>query len=75
MDSSTLPEAPDGAGPHSAGPHSAGPHRAPPLMEPRPPGLKGLGAEVRESVVLLSLAVGVTVGLTTAAQAAASLLA
>ena len=30
----------------------------------------GLGAELRESLVLLGLAVGVTVGLTTAAQAA-----
>lgn len=61
MDTSTLPETPDGAAPHSA----------PPLAEPRS---QGLGAEVRESVLLLSLAVAVTVGLTTAAQAAASLL-
>jgi hypothetical protein len=30
----------------------------------------GLGAELRESLVLLGLAVGVTVGLTTVAQAA-----
>ena len=30
----------------------------------------GLGAELRESLILLGLAVGVTVGLTTVAQAA-----
>jgi len=34
----------------------------------------GLGAEVRESLLLLGFAVGVTVGLTTAAQAALTLL-
>jgi hypothetical protein len=34
----------------------------------------GLGAEVRESLLLLGFAVGVTVGLTTAAQAALALL-
>ena len=38
---------------------------------PRTP---GLGAELRESLVLLGFAVGVTVGLTTAAQAALALL-
>ena len=38
---------------------------------PRTP---GLGAEVRESLLLLGFAVGVTVGLTTAAQAALALL-
>ena len=38
---------------------------------PRP---TGLGAEVRESLLLLGFAVGVTVGLTTAAQAALALL-
>ena len=35
----------------------------------------GLGAEVRESLLLLTFAVGVTVGLTAAAQAALALLA
>ena len=34
----------------------------------------GLGAELRESLLLLGFAVGVTVGLTTAAQAALALL-
>jgi hypothetical protein len=38
---------------------------------PRTP---GLGAELRESLLLLGFAVGVTVGLTTAAQAALALL-
>ena len=38
-----------------------------------PPG-PGLGAELRESLVLLGCAVAVTVGLTTAAQAALSAL-
>jgi hypothetical protein len=38
---------------------------------PRAP---GLGAELRESLLLLGFAVGVTVGLTTAAQAALALL-
>ena len=42
-----------------------------------PPGSQrdgGLGAEVRESLLLLGFAVAVTVGLTTAAQAALALL-
>ncbi len=34
----------------------------------------GLGAELRESLLLLGFAVGVTVGLTTAAQAALAVL-
>ncbi len=38
-----------------------------------PPG-EGLGAEVRESLLLLTFAVAVTVGITTAAQAALALL-
>ena len=39
--------------------------------DPVPPApAAGLGAEVRESLLLLTFAVGVTVGLTTAAQAA-----
>ena len=37
-------------------------------------GTPGLGAELRESLLLLGFAVGVTVGLTTAAQAALTLL-
>ena len=41
---------------------------APPARVP------GLGAELRESLLLLGFAVGVTVGLTTAAQAALALL-
>ncbi len=39
-----------------------------------PTATPGLGAEVRESLVLLAFAVGVTVGLTTAAQAALAVL-
>ncbi len=38
------------------------------------PRVPGLGAELRESLLLLGFAVGVTVGLTTAAQAALALL-
>jgi hypothetical protein len=38
------------------------------------PQTPGLGAELRESLLLLGFAVGVTVGLTTAAQAALALL-
>ena len=41
----------------------AAPHTPPPMTGP------GLGAELRESLVLLGCAVAVTVGLTTAAQA------
>ena len=48
------------------------PHTAPPAPAPLAP--TGLGAEVRESLLLLTFAVAVTVGLTTAAQAALSLL-
>ena len=47
------------------------PAPTPVASAPEPP---GLGAELRESLVLLSLALGVTVGLTTAAQAALSAL-
>ena len=42
---------------------------------PPPPPAPGLGAELRESLLLLGLALGVTVGLTTVAQAALSALA
>ena len=48
------------------------PHTAP--DETSVPGASGLGAELRESLLLLGFAVGVTVGLTTAAQAALALL-
>ncbi len=41
---------------------------------PPPPSAPGLAAELRESLLLLGFAVGVTVGLTTAAQAALSAL-
>ena len=44
---------------------------APPTPAPGP----SLGAEVRESLMLLGFALGVTVGLTTAAQAALTALA
>ena len=46
---------------------------APPADRGRP--AAGLGAEVRESVVLLAVALSVTVGLTAVAQAALSALA
>jgi hypothetical protein len=42
---------------------------------PAPPATPGLGAELRESLLLLGFALGVTVGLTTVAQAALSALA
>ena len=47
-----------------------------PDTQPAPdaPRNPGLGAELRESLLLLGFAVGVTVGLTTAAQAALALL-
>jgi hypothetical protein len=48
---------------------------APPASEAQQPAVTGLGAEVRESVVLLAVALGVTVGLTAVAQAALSALA
>ncbi len=52
---------------------SIAPATAPATREPLPPAV-GLGAEVRESLLLLSFAVAVTVGLTTAAQAALAIL-
>ena len=61
MDTSTLPSRADG----DTAPGS--------VTAPPPPA--GLGAEVRESLLLLTFAVGVTVGLTAAAQAALALLA
>ena len=48
---------------------------APPSSKAQLPTATGLGAEVRESVVLLAVALGVTVGLTAVAQAALSALA
>ena len=48
-------------------PSQQAPHTAP---HPSP----GLGAELRESLLLLGCAVAVTVGITTAAQAALSVL-
>jgi hypothetical protein len=63
MDTDTL--VPTGDAPHSPPPPPA-------ARGARGPG--GLAAEVRESLLLLGFAVGVTVGLTTAAQAALALL-
>ena len=53
------------------------PVEAPPRPASAPPEASstGLGAEVRESVLLLAGALGVTVGLTAVAQAALSALA
>ncbi len=45
-----------------------------PTTEPPARSASGLGTELRESVLLLSFAVGVTVGLTAAAQAALAVL-
>ena len=59
-------------------PHAL-PARAVPAARPpdaaQLPAATGLGAEVRESVALLAVALGVTVGLTAVAQAALSALA
>jgi hypothetical protein len=52
-------------------------HTSPHTEAPPPPPSSqpsGLGAELRESLLLLGFALGVTVGLTTAAQAALSAL-
>ena len=49
-------------------------HEAPARITHAPIPTPGLGAELRESLVLLSCAVAVTVGLTTAAQAALNVL-
>ncbi len=48
------------------------PSPAPRESAPEPSG--GLGVELRESLLLLACAVGVTMGLTTAAQAALTVL-
>ena len=50
-------------------PSATAPHNPP---APVPSG--GLGTELRESLLLLACALGVTVGLTTAAQAALTIL-
>ena len=75
MDTSTLaPAAPSATAvpaPHSAPPADAD-RTAPSVEAPRV--RSALAAEVRESVLLLGFAVGVTLGLTTAAQAALALL-
>ena len=73
MDTSTL--APSPAAPAQA-PHSAPPADADRTTAPAdgPRVRSALAAEVRESVLLLGFAVGVTLGLTTAAQAALALL-
>lgn len=57
---------------HTSPSHTATPD-SPAQTGPGPSG--GLGAELRESLLLLSFAVTVTVGLTAAAQAALTLLA
>ncbi len=64
MDTQTL--VPPGDAPHSPPPQ--------PRRSTRSGSDGGLAAEVRESLLLLGFAVGVTVGLTTAAQAALALL-
>ena len=63
MDTSTL-----------VAPQEAAPDTAPESTPHSAPRVGGLGAELRESLLLLSFAVGATVGLTTAAQAALALL-
>ena len=67
MDTSPFPEAPPRSLPSAA---PVAPSRRS-SSEP----VTGLGAEVRESVLLLAVALGVTVGLTAVAQAALSALA
>ena len=72
MDTSTLPPQQGtvaGGGPHTAPPAVGVRSRGPAARRPA-----GLGAEVRESLMLLGFAVATTVGLTTAAQAALALL-
>lgn len=64
MDTSTLITSPLGSSAATS----------PDLFPPAGGQAAGLGAEVRESLFLLSFAVGVTVGLTTAAQAALAVL-
>jgi len=65
MDTTTLP--PGQTSPAPAAPAPAAPPRRSRVSS-------GLGAEVRESLLLLGFAVVTTVGLTTAAQAALALL-
>ena len=68
MDTSTLP-APGETSPPSSPPATPTPQRGRSSRRSA-----GLGAEVRESLLLLGFAVVTTVGLTTAAQAALALL-
>ena len=58
-------------------PGETSPHTPPPAAEPSRADRRstGLGAELRESLLLLGFAVVTTVGLTTAAQAALAVLA
>jgi hypothetical protein len=72
MDTPTL-TAPAQTAP-AADPSAEAPHSPPPGTQSDSRRDGGLGAEVRESLLLLGFAVGVTVGLTTAAQAALALL-
>lgn len=71
MDTSTLLP-PGETSPHSPPPAGASTTSTAPSRTPR--AQAGLGAELRESLLLLTFAVGTTVGLTTAAQAAIALL-
>lgn len=71
MDSTTL-SAPEPASPVDPVPSSASAPSSPPLATGA--ATPGLGAEVRDSLVLLTFAVAATVGLTTAAQAALAVL-
>ena len=72
MDIHAFPQAPP-AGPDvtSVGTDPAAPHPSPPVDGTS---TGSLASELRESLMLLGLAVGVTVGLTMAAQAAVSVL-
>lgn len=71
MDTSTLVP-PGETAPHSPPPADASGTGAAPSRAPR--AQAGLGAEVRESLLLLGFAAATTVGLTAAAQAAIALL-
>lgn len=71
MDTRTLLP-PGETAPHSSPPAGATTTGPAPSRAPR--AQSGLGAEVRESLLLLGFAVATTVGLTAAAQAAITLL-
>ena len=72
MDTPTL--APPEHSAPAPDPAAGAPHSPPPGSRRDGQRDGGLGAEVRESLLLLGFAVAVTVGLTTAAQAALALL-